>query len=427
VPTFEQAILDVATTDASLPFAGVPTVVKDCVAVEGAPLYQAMRVLAAADWRAAYDDTLIARLRRAGVVFLGRSSMPELQGGISTEPVVFGPTHNPWELGHSVGGSSGGSAAAVAAGLVPFAVAVDGGGSIRIPSSVCGVVGLKPSRGRVPTGPGMIDCEGLNAMFVIARSVRDTAAFLDLLSGSEAGDHFIAPPPAVPFARAIQSGPGRLRVGLWSRSPSFPPVDAACIAAAERTAHSLEAHGHYVEAAYPAALDEGIIDAFFPLAAAHIAWQIARIELMLGRALGEDDIEPVTAAANTGGRLVSAVVYHECVEALRAFARRFASWWNDYDILVTPTLAVPPYRIGALSPTSTDEPWPDVRPWIPFTTHFNITGQPAISLPMHWNDDGLPIGVQLGAAFGREDLLLQVAAQLEGASAWAERRPPVHA
>ena len=218
----------------------------------------------------------------------------------------------------------------------------------------------------------------------------------------------------------------RSRVGLWSPSASFTDVHPACRLAAERTAARLESLGHIVEEAYPAALDEGIIDEFFPIAASHIAWQVARLEKQLGRPLRDDDLEPVTAAANTGGKLVSAIVFHECLEALQAFAHRFASWWEHYDLLVTPTLAVPPYPIGALGPTSPDEPWPDVRPWVPFTTHFNISGLPAISLPMHW-DDGLPIGVQLGAAFGREDVLLQVAAQLEAAEPWATRRPPVHA
>ena len=423
---FEEVMKEAANADpAGTVFPGVPTVVKDTVAVRGQPCYLGTRLLLDSASPEAADSLVVERLRSSGALIVGRSNVPELAASISTEPVAFGATRNPWDLTRSAGGSSGGSAAAVAAGIVPFAHGVDGGGSVRIPASVCGLVGLKPSRGLVSNGP-FVDVEGLSVHSMLTRTVRDTAAALDTLAGPSPGDIFFAPMADPSFRAQLELSPAPLRIGFWSPGGDFPvPVDQACADASQRAADLLGELGHQVEAGYPSALNEGTPDSFFRIAASLLASQVATLEARLGRPIREEEVGPTTWMATAAGRQVSAVDYQQAISDLRIFARRFASWWDSgYDLVLTPSIAVRPYPLGSLEPPSPGDPFPDISEMIPFSGPFNMSGLPAITLPLYQSDEGLPIGVQLGARFGREDLLIRVAAQLEQAAPWADRWPP---
>jgi amidase len=415
------------------PLRGVPYLLKDLGAhLDGDPVYSGMRALARAESRLSGDAYFAAKLRDAGMISIGRASSPELGVLPTTEPEGFAPTRNPWRPSHSSGGSSGGSAAAVAAGIVPAAHASDGGGSIRIPASHCGLVGLKPSRARNSFGPSIgerwagCSCEGF-----VTRSVRDTAALLDLTCGAMPGDPYAAPPPARPFAREVGADPGRLRIGLMDRAPRGEPLHADCREAASAAARLLESLGHRVETGYPEALDDPTITSRFVLiVATATARSVERAGERLGRSLGADDVEPLTWALTEGGRARGAVDYLKAVEALHAHSRRLATFWQQgFDLLLTPTCAAPPPPLGAFraEPGNPLAGYVRAVPFGAFTLHFNMSGQPAISLPLHWNAEGLPIGVQLVAASWREDVLLRVAAQLEQARPWAARLPAVHA
>jgi len=416
------------------PFRGVPFLLKDLFCHSaGDPYHAGMRLLRDRQWVAQYDTFLAAKYRAAGFIFLGKTNVPELGPMPTTEPAAYGPTRNPWNLEYSAGGSSGGSGAAVAAGMVPAAHGNDGGGSIRIPSSVCGLVGLKPSRGRNSLGPDVGESwAGAVAEHVLTRSVRDTAAILDATCGSMPGDPYIAPPPARPFHREVGADPGRLRVGLLRHVPGqLIPLHPECAAAAHDAARLLETLGHVVTESYPDALDE--IDFALHFAAIVTSWthrDLEHWEAQLGHHISADDVEPYTWALAEMGREVSAAAYIKSLMWLHAYTRRLSAWWhNGYDLLLTPTMAEPPVRLGWLRSTREDPTLGFLRatPLVAYTGPFNVSGQPAISLPLHWTPNGLPVGVQLVAGYGREDLLLRVAAQLEHARPWAERRPPVAA
>jgi len=434
-PLFEKARADAASRSLpNGPFQGVPFLLKDLGVWSAGDRYCAgMRFLRDLDWREPRDSFLAARYRAAGFVFVGKSNTPEFGSVTSTEPDAFGPSCNPWDPARSTGGSSGGSAAAVASGMVPAAHANDGGGSIRIPASECGLVGLKPTRGRVSLGPAMGEVwAGLVADHVVSRSVRDSAAILDATAGPMMGDPYWAPPPQRPFADEVGAAPGRLRIGLRTRTgnPDIP-THPDCEHAAREAAKLLESLGHHVEETYPEALDDR--DSFGPFVALLSSWTARDIDAWqakTGRAIGPRDVEPHNWAMAEIGRQISAPKYIESVVWLQAHARRIQQWWADgFDLLLTPTLAEPPPPLGEFTSTPENPMAGVVRsgPFAVFTSAFNITGQPAISLPLHWNDAGLPIGVQLVAAYAREDLLLRVAAQLEQARPWASRRPPVYA
>ena len=435
IPLFEKARAEAAGPALpDGPFRGVPFLVKDIFGhTAGDPYHAGMKLLRRLGWVEREDTYLVAKFRAAGLVFVGRTNVPELGSLPTTEPDAYGPTRNPWDTGRSPGGSSGGAAAAVAAGLVPAAHANDGGGSIRIPASACGLVGLKPTRGRTSLGPDAGESwAGAVAEHVVTRSVRDTAALLDAVAGPMPGDPYFAPPPGRPFAAEVGARPGRLRIGLMTRGPGDAfPIHADCAAAARDAARLLESLGHAVEEAHPAALDDPDVGQRFTLVvAAWIARDLDYWSERTGRTLGPDDVEPMNWAVAEQGRACSARQYIRAVEWLQGYSRRVASWWEGgFDLLLTPTLAEPPPPLGEFSARPGD-PLRGFRralPFVTFTSPFNITGQPAISLPLHWNDDGLPIGVQLAAAYGREDLLIRVAAQLEEARPWVGRRPPVHA
>ncbi|HMG42064.1 MAG TPA: amidase [Acidimicrobiales bacterium] len=427
---FDRARHDTSAQSPPGAFPGVPTVVKDTVPTAGDPWHRGMALLRAVDHHATTESHVVTRMRESGLVIVGKANVGELEGGITTEPVAYGPTRNPWDLRLSVGGSSGGPAAAVAAGLVPLALGVDGGGSIRIPASVCGVVGLKPSRGRTSLHPLFIE-DGASTAGLLTRTVRDSARGLDAIAGSPHGDHFIAPPPARPYADEVGADPGRLRIGVWSPVPGGVTAHDDCRTAADETARVLESLGHNIEVSHPAELDSGFFHTpdFVVSAACHIAYQIRQIEAELGRTVTADEVEPVTWAAVSAASGVAATSLQRSLALNREAGVRYASWWDSggFDILLTPTIAVLPYPLGALTQSSPDQPWPDIVSWVPFTPHANLAGLPAISLPLHWNAEGHPIGTQLVARYGREDLLLRVASQLEAARPWAHRRPPTHA
>ncbi|HSB85208.1 MAG TPA: amidase family protein, partial [Ilumatobacteraceae bacterium] len=342
------------------------------------------------------------------------------------EPLAWGPTGNPWNRDHSPGGSSGGAAAAVAAGMVPFAHASDGGGSIRIPASCCGLVGLKPSQGRITLGPYR-DESNLGVELCVSRTVRDTAALLDAVRGPGIGDTVIAPAPQRPYIDELGANPGRLHIGLLDTQPLGASIHADCRDAVHAAARLLESLGHRVEHGFPSALANSEFGRrFAALWSTNMAVSAQRIEAQLGRPLGDDDLEPVNRAQAAFAREVSAVDYALALAANVEFRRAVQQWWSEgWDLLLTPTMAEPPAPTGTFAndPDAPMAPMVRAAAYVPFTPPFNSSGQPAVSLPLHWSSSGLPIGVQLVAAYGREDLLLRVAAQLEAAQPWRDRHP----
>jgi amidase len=414
------------------PFRGVPFLLKDLdVYSAGDPYHCGIRALKDARWIEAGDSFLAAKFRRAGFVFLGKTNTPELGVAVTTEPLAYGPSRNPWNPDHSTGGSSGGSAAAVASGMVAVAHASDGGGSIRIPASACGLVGLKPSRGRVSLGPSCGELwAGMVTSFALTRSVRDAAALLDAVSGPMPGDPYLAPPPARPFAAEVGADPGLLRIGVLGELPGgeLHPECAAALASAREALRGL---GHRLEESRPGALGEPeSMQHFMTVVTSSVAAALDEWGVKLGRPIARESVEPATWALAELGRTVSAAHYIDALRALSVYSRRIAGWWSEgFDLLVSPTMAAPPPRIGELT-ASADDPLSalaKVLPLVPFTPPFNITGQPAISLPLYWSSTGLPIGIQLVAAYGREDLLIRVASALERAMPWRDRRPAIRA
>jgi amidase len=409
------------------PFAGVPIAIKDLgCAMAGVPHHQGVRGLKAIDHRAPHDSALYRRLRAAGFVAIGRTNTPELGSTITTEPLAYGPTRNPWNLDHSTGGSSGGSAAVVAARIVSVAHGGDGGGSIRIPASECGLVGLKPSRGRISMAPDVGESwMGSTTDGALTRTVRDAAAMLDVMAGYEPGDPYSAPPFARPLVDEVGVDPGALRVGVLDHPLLGAPGHPECADAANDAARMLESLGHHVEVRWPEAIgDADFPEQFRTIVATWTANDIAVIESVLGRPAGEDDVEHANLALAEIGRNVSGAQYVAAMLEVHRWCRRVVAWWSDFDLLVTPTLAAPPPPLGHLSGPGHGRRLAEL---LQYTAQFNVTGQPAISLPLHMTPDGLPVGVQLVAAAGREDVLVRVASQLETASPWVDRVPPVHA
>lgn len=415
------------------PLRGVPILLKDLGAyLDGDPVYCGMKALKEADWRESGDSHFAAKLMQAGMISLGRTNTPELGLAPTTEPDAFGATSNPWKPSHSPGGSSGGSAAAVAAGVVAAAHASDGGGSIRIPANHCGLVGLKPTRGRNSFGPGLgerwagCSCEGF-----VTRSVRDTAALLDVTAGAMPGDPYFAPPPQRPYAQEVGADPGRLRIGLMDVAPRAGELHPECEAAVQGAGKLLESLGHHVELSYPKALDDPeVVIAYVKIVGANIAFALDAWGRKIGREIGEDDVEPLTWAIAQESRKHSGPDYVATVAREHLHGRNLAAWWEEgFDLLLTPTCAAPPPALGYLA-TDPENPLASYLKSAPFgayTLHFNLSGQPGISLPLHWSEDGLPVGVHLVAGYGREDLLIRVASQIERAEPWAAKLPPVHA
>ncbi len=423
-PLFEQARAQAESpTLPDGPFRGVPLLLKDFLCqTAGDPYFEGMRFLRDLNWRAEADTHLATRFRAAGFIFLGKTNLPELAALATTEPVAFGATRNPWDLGRSPGGSSGGSAAAVAAGMVPIAHANDGFGSIRIPASCCGLIGLKPPRGRASLGPERNPGPLGNVVeHVLTRSVRDAAAVLDAVAGSMPGDLFVAPPPARPYLAEVGVDPGPIRVDLLLNDPFLEkPIDSECLTAVEETGQLLDDLGHAVEEAVPPTLTgpTGLGEALGIIAASGAAAHLDGWAARTGLPIGPDDVEPHVWRRAEQGRAYTAVQIHAALRRLTAGVMRAPEWWaSGFDLLITPTMQQPPPPIGSAPPERQGEIFGLV------TMPFSVTGQPAVSLPLHWSHEGLPIGVQLVADYGREDVLIRVAAQLEAARPWSARRP----
>ena len=423
----ERALAEAAALSAGdpRPLAGVPVAIKDLTALtEG--VRTTMGMAAMEDWVPPQDSASVRRLRRAGAIVVGKTNTPELGILPVTEPERFGPTRNPWDSARTPGGSSGGSGAAVAAGMVALAHGSDGGGSLRIPASCCGLVGLKPSRGRISPAPGAGDLFGLASEGVLTRTVADTALALDVLAGYEPGDPHWAPAPSAPFAEAVRAEPPPLRVALATEAPSGAAVDPECVEAARACARLLESLGHTVAEAAPAA-DERFLEAFITIWTAGVEHGANGYLWLRGAELELERVEPLTRAMIEAARTLSTLDLQRAVDHLRRFARRTVLFWSGYDVLLTPTLAQLPLPIGALRPPAGEPAVGTLlrsADFVPFTPIWNVTGQPAISLPLHESREGLPVGVQLVGPPAGEELLLALAGQLERAAPWARRRAP---
>lgn len=414
------------------PFKGVPFLVKDVVChTAGDPYHAGARFLKEAGWVEQHDTELARRYRAAGFVFVGKTNTPEFAMSATTEPLAYGPSRNPWNLDHSTGGSSGGTGAAVAAGLAPLGHGNDMGGSIRIPASHCGLVGLKPTRARNSLAPDFGEYWGpFTHEHVLTRSVRDTAAVLDATAGPAPGDPYLAPPPVRAWAEEVGVEPGRLRIGVRTDPGRGRSIDSACVSAVENTAKLLSELGHAVEPVAFDALDaEGLGAGFGVIAGATLARDLERWGERLGRPIVEEDLEPLNWSMAEQGRALTASAYIAAVEAVQSYARGVAAWWQrGFDLLLTPTAATQPPRIGELAPLGDPQTvMAGMLACTAFTTPFNATGQPAISLPLHLSEQGLPVGIQLVAGTGREDVLIRVGSQLENASPWSGRLPAIHA
>ena len=411
------------------PFAGVPFLLKDFLAeYAGVRFTEASAFLA--DFVPDEDSELVKRYKAAGLITIGKTNAPEFAIGGTTEPALFGPTHNPWDLERTPGGSSGGAAAAVAAGMVPMAHGNDAGGSIRIPASCCGVFGLKPTRARVPLAPHFGDIfSGLVAEHALTRSVRDSAALLDAVCGPAEGDPYAAPAQVRPFAEEVMAAPGTLAIGFSAESPIGTDVHPDCDAAVRDAAALCEQLGHNVDEAAPAFDGELLWRCMTTTIAVGVAWAISDWERRTDRTPTEDSFEPLIWALRERGRQVSAPEYVLIQQDLQRLARDVARFFTNYDVLLTPTLGQPPLPLGSLRYTSGD-PF-EVRrrqaAFSPFTQLSNATGQPSMSVPLYWSDDGLPVGLHFMGRFGDEATLFRLASQLEEARPWSGRRPPVSA
>lgn len=430
-PLFDEARAQAtAPTLPDGPFRGVPLLLKDYFCeIADTPYYEGMGLLRDLGWRSQTDSSLGAKFRAAGFVFLGKTNLPELALSAVTDSRAFGATRNPFDLTRTAGGSSGGSAAAVASGMVAVAHANDGTGSIRVPASCCGLVGLKPSRGRISYGAGRSGgLLGSVSEFVVTRSVRDAAGVLDAVAGNLPGDLFTAPPSAQPFRDTLQREPKSLQVGLMTHDaalkalreidPTIPDVHPDCVSAVQHTGHLLESLGHSVVEAYPIELEgpTGLGPALGTISASGLASALDAWSERIGRPLTTDDVEPATWERAEQGRTFSAVQIHAAYRRLLAGVCRVPDWWDKgFDLLVTPTMGQPAPTFETIRTAGRGV---FTGTFGLFTMPFNFTGQPALSLPLHWTQDGLPIGVQFVAAYAREDLLLQLANQLETALPW---------
>jgi amidase len=407
------------------PFAGVPVAIKNNRPVEGLRLTYGCSLMA--DNLCEYDHNITRRLKDAGFVIVGTTTLPEYGILPTSEARLFGPTRNPWDLERTPGGSSGGAAAAVAAGIVPVAHGNDGGGSIRIPAACCGLVGLKPTRGRISAAPELGDSSlGIDGM--LTRTVADTAAILDVLAGYEPGDATWAPPPLELFAEAAAREPGSLRIAATTLPP-IPDavVDPACAGAVAGAAELLRSLGHEVEEVTPPWQIEGLSELFGAVFSVHISLSIAYSGMVAGREPTAEDMEPMSWAIFSMVKKLGAVESMAAVVQLQSHTRRLVSFLEPYDALLTPALAERPLPLGTLD-TAAPEPMSTFTRsglFTPFTPVFNASGQPGISVPLYEGEDGLPLGVQIVGRPAGEGALLALAGQLEEARPWAQRRAPL--
>ena len=407
------------------PFTGVPFLLKDLDLLEGtrttfgATLYK--------DEVADHSSTLAQRCLNAGLAIFGKSSSPEFGLLPTTEPRLHGPTRNPWNLAHSSGGSSGGAAAAVATRILPVAHASDGGGSIRIPASACGVFGLKPTRARNPVGPDRGQgWGGFSCGHVVSISVRDSAVMLDALSGPELSSPYQAPPPERPFAEEVRREPGRLRIAFTAKSPSGEAIDPEISAAVRDTASLLAKLGHHVEERAPVLpVDPG--EVMTTIIGANTALNVRLAEQRFGRAMTAEDFELLTLGMTQNAQNASATDYVAAERGAFQISRALAEFFTTCDVFLSPTLCTPPLRLGELNSMAQDlsHIGPTLRRYMPGTAMFNMSGQPAMSVPLAWNSAGLPLGMMFAARFGDEATLLRLAAQLEQERPWRAKLPPI--
>jgi len=429
------------------PFAGVPFLVKDFgAAVAGLPYTQSSR--SRVGYVAPTDDDIVARHRRAGLIILGKTNAPEFALLPTTEPELHGPARNPWDRSRTTAGSSGGSAAAVASGMVPMAHGNDGGGSIRLPASACGLFGLKPTRGRSTWGPDHLDgMLGLCEQHALTRSVRDSARLLDATHGTPAGAPYRPAPPPRPFAEEVGAPPGRLRIAFTTGGLlDDRPADPECVAAVESAARLCEELGHQVTEARPSLDVPSIVDAFITINGADCAFVIAEAERLTGRRVRSGDVELVTWIIRLIGTRRSAADLEQALDVMHRTGQTMASFLEDYDLLLSSTMAQPPWPIGnqdlgalervMLQAVRRVPVGPVLRAVVrqmaaemmqptPNTPLANLTGQPSMSVPLYWTPSGLPVGVEFDARLEEEGLLFRLASQLEAARPWWERRPPL--
>jgi amidase len=414
------------SADDPRPFAGVPIAVKDTAPVAGMPYTMGSDIFG--DFVPGHDMFLVRRLREAGFVIVGKTSMSEFGILPVSEPRRFGPVRNPWDTSRTPGGSSGGAGAAVAGGMLPLAHGADGGGSIRIPASCCGLVGLKPSRGRISRGPDLGD-DFLVQDGVLTRTVADTAALLNVLAGYEVGDATWAPPPSEPFTAAAKRDPGRLRIGYTTKAAIDAPLDPTCEQAVRDAAELLTELGHEVEEVAAPWGDDDLLHAFTAVFGTPITMGIYFGGVLTGREASPELVEPLSWTMWEGIQDRTALDYLLARTQLTAISRGIIALWESYDVILTPGLAERPVPIGEIDACS-DHPWEDFQRsarFTPYTAIFNVTGQPAISVPLFHGDDGLPLSIQLAGRPADEATLLSLTAQLEAARPWADRRPELAA
>lgn len=411
-------------------FEGVPMLLKDILGdCEGVPTRFASRYMP--EMPSDCDSELVARYKRAGLIPFGKTNAPEFGIPPITEPILYGPARNPWNTDYSTGGSSGGSAAAVAAGIVPLAHSNDGGGSIRIPAACCGLVGLKPTRGRNSLAPNLGDVMGgFVCEHVVSRTVRDSAAALDATEGPAAGDPYFAPPKARPYIQEVSREPGRLKIAYCDRGLDGERVHPEAVAGVQKTAKLCASLGHDVEENMPQIVSgEETASAFMTVYAAGLASTIEAVKMYTGVEPSPERLECMTLNLYDAGKKITAAQYLMAVTVLQRLSRQFAAFFEKYDLWLTPTLGCPPLKIGTIDMSSPSASLADERIFVlsQFTPIYNISGLPAVSLPLHWTAESLPLGVMFGAKFGNEGLLFSIAGQLEAAQPWKERHPPVWA
>lgn len=407
------------------PFQGVPFALKDL----GMNLTGTVTSYGSRVWKnnlATADSTLVARYKAAGLVIFGKTTSPELGLTTTTESAAYGKTHNPWNLERTSGGSSGGAAAAVASRILPMGHASDGGGSIRIPASCCGLFGMKPTRGRVPMGPfAMEGWNGCSAHHAVTVSVRDSAALLDISQGAELGAPYWCPPPARPFRQEVGIDVGKLRIALAIVPPGGAAVDAECKTAAMDTAKLCERLGHRVEEATLPIDNAFFRQSFLTVLTVSMARALEDAATVLGHEVTEKDVEPATWSMYQQGKHINSILYSRSIANMHQVGLTMAKFQEKYDVILSPTLAKPPVKLGLLSLDDPARFGKEVSEFSPYTALYNVTGQPSMSVPLHWTADGLPVGVMFSGRFGDEATLFRLAAQLEKAKPWANRRPSI--
>jgi Asp-tRNA(Asn)/Glu-tRNA(Gln) amidotransferase A subunit family amidase len=426
---YDQARAAIASSLPSGPFTGVPYLLKDLHL-----LYAGVRTTYGSrffiDYLPDHDSTMTVRLKKAGLVICAKTNTSEFGQSTGTDPVLFGSTRNPWNLKFSSGGSSGGAAAAVASGMIPMAHGTDGGGSIRVPASCCGLFGLKPTRARTPYGPDLGEgWSGASVGHAITRSVRDSAALLDATAGPDVGDPYWAPPPVRPFLDEVRLDPGRLKIALCTTSFNGSSVDQDCIDAAKDAARLCQSLGHCVEEAQPEINGQELGEAQRIIVISNIRAMLDVRAQAVGTSWTENHVERITYASAKAADSVSGADYARSIQAVHRAGRQIGRFFEQYDMLLTPTMACTPLPLGQPDMMSTGAEAfrrPLLRT-IGFTALFNASGNPAMSIPLYWNDAGLPIGVQFAGRFGDEAALLRLAGQLEKVRPWAERRPAISA